>query len=662
MKKLLYFLIFILSIILLTNPALADNGTNSIPEDNPYLYDSLKLQLELSGDFNLSAESSSSRTEEVSVELLLFPIEDYRQEIAGLNHRGEKRDNTIFFRWEEPTFGKKEFGYTALVWTKDQRKEVRRLIPFPLEDITGYEEYLQPTETIDSNNPKIIARATELAEGENDLFKVAFKVADWVERNVDYDLSTLTAGTSQKASWVLENRQGVCDEMTSLFVAMMRSLGIPARFVSGVSYTTSPLFANHWQPHGWAEVFFPGVGWVSFDITFGEYGYVDVTHIKLRDSFDPQEAATKYEWIASRVNLQAGDLKLETEIKSQGNLPPDEIKLSLELLAEETDFGSYNLARGIVTNLRDHYAAATLQLAIPAEAEIQGRNRKTILLPPGETKEIYWIIKVKEALDSQYHYQLPVILYSEKNLRAEGSFRVQSGRMLYSEEEIEELIVRDEEKSYSRKIDFDCDYPKEINLGEEKGITCQIKNAGNANLHGINFCLKGVCEIIELPINQAENLTVMIKGDKPGWEKAIVSAENELIEKKMVLDYVVLDEPKIELAADFPAKAGLGELIRAEIKLEKSSFSAPQKVKLKVEWLETESFLEIDVLDNSQSFLLELPTELLSWENEARITVTWEDREGRQFSAEKELSVPGEAGSFEDKLMFFLNLLLKTFY
>ena len=84
---------------------------------------------------------------------------------------------------------------------------------------------------------------------------------------------------------------------------MARSLGIPARFSSGISYSTSDLFPEPWQPHGWAEVYFPGVGWVSFDITFGEYGYIDVTHIKLRDGFDPTEPATKFEWLAEDVKL-----------------------------------------------------------------------------------------------------------------------------------------------------------------------------------------------------------------------------------------------------------------------------------------------------------------------------------------------------------------------
>ena len=61
---------------------------------------------------------------------------------------------------------------------------------------------------------------------------------------------------------------------------MLRAVGVPAKFVSGVAYTDSPLFTERWGGHGWAEVYFPEIGWVAFDPTFGEFGWIDVGHIK----------------------------------------------------------------------------------------------------------------------------------------------------------------------------------------------------------------------------------------------------------------------------------------------------------------------------------------------------------------------------------------------
>jgi len=232
MKKILF-----ITLLLLIPLALA--------EDNLYLYDSLELTLNLNGEFNLISDGGSASIKNVKTELLLFPQESFRQKIIDLETEGKTEDNKLVFAWTNPELGEKKFGYSALVKTSNLRTEVKTKVHFPLKGIDKFKKYLLPTETIDSDNKKIIQRATELVEGEDDAFKAVFKLASWVEENVEYDLNTLTATAAQKASWVLENKQGVCDEMASLFIAMARAVGIPARFVSGISYTTSELFTEN---------------------------------------------------------------------------------------------------------------------------------------------------------------------------------------------------------------------------------------------------------------------------------------------------------------------------------------------------------------------------------------------------------------------------------
>jgi len=97
-------------------------------------------------------------------------------------------------------------------------------------------EYTLETEYIDITED-IEQIAQEITEGETYMYKTVFKLADWTERNIQYNLSTISATTVQKSSWVLENREGVCDEITNLFISMCRSLGIPAKFISGIAYT-----------------------------------------------------------------------------------------------------------------------------------------------------------------------------------------------------------------------------------------------------------------------------------------------------------------------------------------------------------------------------------------------------------------------------------------
>ena len=83
------------------------------------------------------------------------------------------------------------------------------------------------------------------------MYVVTFKVAKWIQENVKYDLSTLTADVVQKSSWVLSNKEGVCDEITNLFISMLRVVGIPARFVSGTVYSN---VINNWGGHGWGDI------------------------------------------------------------------------------------------------------------------------------------------------------------------------------------------------------------------------------------------------------------------------------------------------------------------------------------------------------------------------------------------------------------------------
>src|SRR3989338_8392816 len=325
----------------------------SLAEDL-YSMDSLGLQLNVDGSFELVPTKSGASVKEASADILLYPQESQRQKIIQWNSQGAVKDNMVSFLWNDGKIEKKEFGYTANIETQNKRLTVKEKVSFPIsqQDIQGLEQYLEATETIDSDHPAVIAKAAELAEGEDDLFKVAFNLASWVEENIDYDLNTVTSAASQKGSWVLENRQGVCDEMTSLFVAMARSLGIPARFVSGISYTNSQevisSVGSNWAGHGWAEVYFPDIGWVSFDITFDEYGYIDVTHIQLRESFDPDDPATKFEWLADDVDLHAEKLKLDADIQDTGTFVPEEIQLEQEILSNQVGFGSYNLIKGIV--------------------------------------------------------------------------------------------------------------------------------------------------------------------------------------------------------------------------------------------------------------------------------------------------------------------------
>ncbi|QLF94373.1 transglutaminase family protein [Pseudomonas sp. ABC1] len=65
------------------------------------------------------------------------------------------------------------------------------------------------------------------------------------------------------ASTAFAGRAGVCQDHTHAFLACARSIGVPARYVSGYLYTED---SGHLASHAWAEVWLDGA-WYSFDVT-----------------------------------------------------------------------------------------------------------------------------------------------------------------------------------------------------------------------------------------------------------------------------------------------------------------------------------------------------------------------------------------------------------
>ena len=70
-------------------------------------------------------------------------------------------------------------------------------------------------------------------------------------------------GVDSTAAEAFAGRAGVCQDHTHAFLACARSLGIPARFVSGYLYRGNE---QNLASHAWAEAWIGGA-WYSFDVT-----------------------------------------------------------------------------------------------------------------------------------------------------------------------------------------------------------------------------------------------------------------------------------------------------------------------------------------------------------------------------------------------------------
>jgi transglutaminase-like putative cysteine protease len=159
----------------------------------------------------------------------------------------------------------------------------RTLAPAPEPDDLA--RYLRPEPFIESDAPEIRAAAERMVDGVTGdrarAERLTREVNSYVEKRPTVSLPS--------ALEVLRTRVGDCNEHTVLFVAMARSLGIPARINVGVAYVRGAFYY-----HAWPEVYINEGNrrglWLPVDPTFNQFP-ADATHLRLaRGGLDKQAA------------------------------------------------------------------------------------------------------------------------------------------------------------------------------------------------------------------------------------------------------------------------------------------------------------------------------------------------------------------------------------
>jgi hypothetical protein len=125
-------------------------------------------------------------------------------------------------------------------------EQVRVPSPVPRE----LRPYLSPSPYIESDDRKIQESARQVVTGKEKAWEQAEAIFDWVRAKVEYRFDRQIKGARQ----ALDDGFGDCEELTSLFVAMCRATGIPARcvWVPGHCYPEFYLEdergQGHWYP------------------------------------------------------------------------------------------------------------------------------------------------------------------------------------------------------------------------------------------------------------------------------------------------------------------------------------------------------------------------------------------------------------------------------
>jgi transglutaminase-like putative cysteine protease len=113
-----------------------------------------------------------------------------------------------------------------------------------------------------------------------------------IQRDFRYDATATVVNTAPEEAFRL--RRGVCQDFAHVQIACLRSLQIPARYVSGYLRTVpppgKPRLVGSDQSHAWVSVYCgAAIGWVDFDPTNGSVPNLD--HIPIAYGRDYHDVA-----------------------------------------------------------------------------------------------------------------------------------------------------------------------------------------------------------------------------------------------------------------------------------------------------------------------------------------------------------------------------------
>lgn len=175
--------------------------------------------------------------------------------------------------------------HTTLVITATSTVTVHRVVPDlrPLDrwtvasaaaalaaqaDRVEAAHYVLPSRMV-PRSPAVAAYAAEVLEPDRPLGEALAALSQDIHQNFTYKSGATTVSTTLEE--LLRKRLGVCQDFAHLAIGCLRSVGLPARYVSGYLETRPPPGKPRLQgadaSHAWVSVLTPDDAWIDLDPT-----------------------------------------------------------------------------------------------------------------------------------------------------------------------------------------------------------------------------------------------------------------------------------------------------------------------------------------------------------------------------------------------------------
>ena len=294
-----------------------------------------------SGTITMEFDLSSQPNEKDTRLWIPYPISDEDQLITEIHVTGDYAESGVYTDQKYSTpilYAKWDKGAASRKLTfsfhVERQEVVRRDFPqkekaWNPEDFTMY---LQPT-SLGPINGQVKDLADTITKGKTSVATKTKAIYDWVVENMHRDPETIGCGKGDVCA-LLAAPGGKCTDIHSVFIALCRAAGVPAREIFGIRQGKEPVVdITTWQ-HCWAEFYLPGYGWVPVDPA-------DVLKKMLVDKLQLSDPAIKetrrYFWGAwdqYRVKLAVGrDIQLNP---SQEGAPLNDFGYPFAQIGSET--------------------------------------------------------------------------------------------------------------------------------------------------------------------------------------------------------------------------------------------------------------------------------------------------------------------------------------
>jgi len=122
--------------------------------------------------------------------------------------------------------------------------------------------------------PRVRQLADGITSGIDNPYDKAKAIESYLRTNYPYDLEIPAPPADQDVTdyFLFDLKRGYCDYYATAMVVLARASGLPARFVSGYSSGSydainAEYIVRELNAHSWAEIYFPGLGWIEFEPT-----------------------------------------------------------------------------------------------------------------------------------------------------------------------------------------------------------------------------------------------------------------------------------------------------------------------------------------------------------------------------------------------------------